>query len=631
MEKTVKFSIFVVAAIVLAGLYYLHCGSGGETPARIHTCLDLIDIFPRAVVKRGGIQTQVMTVGKEDPQSVISFSPGSRITFRIFLHEKPRVLFKWGIKRGKKSFTARKREKVVLGITVSENMRKKTIFQRELHLDFESTPEQWHSEALSLEDFAGSWVFLSFSFEGGETSDVTCGLANPQVTSGGTKYHQNKAFNGTNVVLISMDTLRADHLHCYGYPRKTSPALDRLAEEGTLFERAYAQAYWTLPSHISLFTSLYPDTHRVPSGTNQRLDRQIPTLASLLKKEGYRTEGFAVNGYFMSPKYGLDTGFDHYSLRFQDCRGYNRRVARWLEDTGGQKFFLFMHLFDPHSDRRMLPYDGPEAYLNRFARGYEKIFKFGPDDFSGSSFLYHVNKGDIRPSPEQVEYIKKTYDAGVLQADDHLAFLMKTLKRLDLLDHTLIVVSADHGEEFMEHGKMLHKQFYEELIHVPLVFYYPDGGVPKGKRALAPVENIDIMPTILDLLGIKNRGVMQGRSLVPIFQNKTLPRKTLYGAVPNEAGQVVYEDPWKLILHKDGSSELFNLRTDPDEMRNLQAIEKAAHDRLVKMAIGKRKEHGALLERIVRRPVPPGWHGKAIELTSEEKENLKALGYLEDD
>jgi arylsulfatase A-like enzyme len=619
-----KIRVFRVLLVLAPLLLPAGCRERTDPSERVHTTLDLIDLFPRAVEKAGRVSANEMYCKGGKLRSVIRMSPGDRITFDVFIHHKASLNFKWGIKkappRGKKN------RKGVIQITISDEKKERLLFSREIPADDTTDCEQWREEKISLADFSGRRAALSFSMAGNARMDW--GLANPMIRSGGKMPGRRAEPDGPNVILVSVDTLRADHLHCYGYDGQTSPTIDRLAAEGVLFERAYAQAHWTLPSHLSLLTSLYPDVHRVPSKEAPALDDRIPTLASIMKEKGYLTAGFAKDCGYMSPSYGLNAGFDRYSMRHQDAEGYNRRVERWLEDTAGKKFFLFLHFFDPHSDARILPYEGPEAYMAAFTEGVESDFSGCRNGVCGSLFLDSVNKGINQIRPDELAYIRALYNAGIREADDHLAFLLDTMEKLGLTDNTILVFSSDHGEEFMEHGRLLHTQFYEELIHVPLIFHYPGGGLPPGKRVRSLVENIDIFPTILDLLDIRYEGPIQGRSLVPSFKGERPPEKIVYGAAVSVPRQIVRSGPWKLILGQENKTELFNLDRDPGERTNCVETEQDICARLLAIADERREAHVDLFQALTlkkKKPKPPA----KPALSQAEEAHLRALGYIQ--
>ncbi|MEZ5331659.1 MAG: sulfatase [Thermoanaerobaculia bacterium] len=307
-----------------------------------------------------------------------------------------------------------------------------------------------------------------------------------------------------NLILVSVDTLRADHLGTYGYERETSPFLDALADSGVVFERAFAQVPGTLPSHMSMFTGLYPAQHDVYP-PNDVLSTDIETLPEILESHGYRTGGFTEGGY-VSGFYGFARGFDS----FDDTvtRG-NRLLERtigegldFLDRVGDDEpFFLFLHTYAVHD-----PYQPPEEYRPLFWEGAV------PDTFepTGPNFVA-VNRGRRTVTAEEVRYFESLYDAGIRYVDDQLQRLWQRLQRDGLSERTLLVVTSDHGEEFLEHGHLVHEQNYVETTHVPLIVVGP--GLPAGTRVGTLVQSIDLAPSLLDLAGLADTAEeMTGRS-----------------------------------------------------------------------------------------------------------------------
>lgn len=291
------------------------------------------------------------------------------------------------------------------------------------------------------------------------------------------------------VILISIDTLRADHLGCYGYPRKTSPYLDRLASEGTLFEDAMTPAPWTLPAHASLLTGLYPSRHGV-KGFGHYLPAKIDTLAQLLHRQGYVTAA-VVNSHLLTSRSGLDRGFREFVYleevvpQREPTKGIIDQATSWLGRFREQKLFLFVHTYDVHSD-----YKAEERYEREFVRPY-----VGRADGT-SRQLMAFREGKAALGRGDASHLIDLYDAGIRQTDDELLRLTDYLRASGLLERTLLVITSDHGEESFEHGGVLHgKTQYQEVVKVPLILRGP--GIPKGRRVAAPVSLLDVMPTLL--------------------------------------------------------------------------------------------------------------------------------------
>jgi len=409
-----------------------------------------------------------------------------------------------------------------------------------------------------------------------------------------------------NVILISLDTLRADHLGCYGYSRPTSPFLDELAGRGTLFETALVQVPGTLPSHMSIFTGLYPNEHGVfpPDGA---LPSRIPTLPETLRSAGYTTAGFTEGGY-VSGHYGFERGFDFFDDKVpQRCNDIELVFSRGLDflqkQTPSRPFFLFLHSYAIHDPYfPPLPYTTlytenlppPSSFEDRFAffrypelplvtqkreKGHERIqgatLAFIKDglppgvDLPTGSILYAKNRentGEV--SPEALAIYTALYDASINYADDVLRAFWGSLEKLQLLDNTIIVVTSDHGEEFLEHGKMTHGQIYQECLRVPLIILTPQD---VGRRRIADiVRSIDLAPTIFDLTGVVAPARMTGVSLTPLMQGTgTWDRLESYARDAGNTNQSLHARDHRLlqaVLHLSEGKGLGDWHTRTAEL-----------------------------------------------------------------
>ncbi|MCJ7643243.1 MAG: sulfatase-like hydrolase/transferase, partial [Candidatus Aminicenantes bacterium] len=341
-----------------------------------------------------------------------------------------------------------------------------------------------------------------------------------------------------NILLITLDTTRADHLGCYGYKPAKTPNLDRLAQEGIRFARVYCPAPLTLPSHASIMTGLYPVTHGVRNNGHD-LPSGIRTLAEILKGRSYSTAAF-VSSFSMDSRFGLDRGFDVYDDTFQSESPFKTqnaerraketfaRFSRWLEINGKDKFFGWVHYYDPH-----LPYDPP--------------------------------------SPSKEEFEKDPYDGEIAYMDRYVGAVLERLKELGILERTLVVIAGDHGEGLGDKVETGHGIFlYEETLRVPLILYNP-AVFPRSQVIESQVRLVDVAPTILEIIGLKNEAAgMTGQSLVPWLRGKS--RKDLDSLVetvyPREnfgwselVGLV--SGRWKYI--QSPRSELYDVKNDPGE------------------------------------------------------------------
>lgn len=292
-----------------------------------------------------------------------------------------------------------------------------------------------------------------------------------------------------NVLVILLDTLRADHLGCYGYPRPTSPVLDELAAKGAVFENAWSSAPWTLPSHASLFSSLYMSEHGVWEKTH-RLPESATTIAEVLRSEGYATSAFTASGY-LRPEYGFVQGFDRFWFANNDPARTLNAAIDWIEGSVGP-YFSFVHTYHVHS-----PHDPEGAARDALVRPYGGDL---PESVHPPDYPWGRRKGP-QLDPEDVRYISDLYDAEILEIDTLLGEMLDRLEAAGKLDNTLIIVTSDHGEEFQDHGHFEHGwSLYEEQLSVPLIVHYP-GVFEGGLRIQYPTIGVDVAPTIAAIAG----------------------------------------------------------------------------------------------------------------------------------
>jgi arylsulfatase A-like enzyme len=404
-----------------------------------------------------------------------------------------------------------------------------------------------------------------------------------------------------NIVLIGVDTLRCDHVGCYGYGRPTTPNIDRLASQGVIFENAVSQAPWTLPSFATVFTSLYPTQHgagHVASGTahfGARMRTSFPPLAMMLLREGY-TIGPIVNGPALSSEYGVDRGFEFYNGakdgKARPADRVTRDALKWIDEHKGKPFFLFVHYFDPH-----VPYEPPSPYDEMFDPGYRGRVGPGFDrDTYARARGYLSCSGD--PSAQaDWDRLRALYDGEIAFTDKAIGLLLQGLRARGLKENTLVVFLSDHGEEFFDHGDFEHGHtLYDELLKVPMVISHP-GIVPENVRVTAQVRLLDVLPTVLDLLGIGSYSHFQGVSLKELMWGEDdftgrdralLPPRFAYseGILYGSEKKSVTCHPWRLILDTaTGERMLDNLKYDPDEQSNLVATQPAKADALEEVLV----------------------------------------------
>ncbi len=320
-----------------------------------------------------------------------------------------------------------------------------------------------------------------------------------------------------NVLLISLDTLRADRLSVYGHRHRTSPHIDELARRGVLFENVIAAAPFTLASHMSIMTGCYPSFHHTNLVKTDRLPDSITTLAEILYRQGYRTMAITGGGQ-VSADYGFGRGFESYTeftLKEDDLPAKLRMLEPWLRENGNRPFFVFLHTYKIHA-----PYRPKPEFLKVFESSYH-----GTVDGELAT-LRQINKQRLTLTPADVAHLEALYDAEIREVDEALGKLFDFLRKTGLNENTLVVLTSDHGEEFGEHGLwgMHSHTLYDELLKVPLIFVLP-GKLPQGKRVRNLVSAIDILPTILDLVGVTPNNAYQGHSLIPLMSGSVVPSR----------------------------------------------------------------------------------------------------------
>jgi len=436
-----------------------------------------------------------------------------------------------------------------------------------------------------------------------------------------------------NVVLISLDTLRADRLGCYDSDRPNSPAIDAFAEESVLFERAYAQAPYTLPSHVSLLTSLYPDTHGVLA-ERTCLAEEVDALAEVLEWEGYATAAFVESGpdFFVGASYGLSQGFQYYghfpdnlapanglllaslltasrerffSSQWDRSHRIASAAARWIRQSRSRPFFLFLHLFAVHAEEEGYPYH-PYAFVSEGVYPTplpESTYQL--EGKSGARFLKHLARPSHRDKIDQrlVQSVVSLYERGVRYVDGQVALVLQALRGRGLWNETIVVLTADHGEQFYEAGGFLHNDLYEQVVRVPLIVKEADPK-PGSFRISRVVQSIDIAPTVCDLVKAPIPEGFQGKSLLPWESEDE--GVAMAGYWDNVA---LWKGPWKLWAKEDSVT----WEGPKSDEREDQAV---------------RADMESLLEK-TRSECRERARHRRREASSNETDRLKELGYLD--
>ncbi len=488
------------------------------------------------------------------------------------------------------------------------------VFSERVDFATAAAPEGWLERRVTLTQLAGTT--RRFVFHARATSPATQVLwANPTLRAAVPR----DAAARNNVILVSLDTLRADRLTSYGYAHDTAPFIDAtFARGGTVFEHCVAAATTTTASHMTMFTALPPSVHEVGLANIQRLAPWISTLPELLRAEGFSTGAITEDGWVTFGQ-GFGRGFDTYL----ENKGPNiakpkgqadvtfREAEAWLRRHRDERFFLFLHTYQVHS-----PYVPPPEYAPLFA--------------------------DQPGTPPHMGPEAANYDREIRFTDDMLRTMFTTMAELGLDDETVVVLTSDHGEEFGEHGCVQHgEQLYEEVTRVPLMIWGP--GVPAGRRVAEPVGLIDIMPTVLDLAGVDPPAAAMGVSLVPALTSGHAPadrhlfteswaQDVCPGKTFERPGFVVRTGHSKLARYRrDGAFvyERYDLATDRLERTNRydpQAGDAAALRALVDRYQEDCRLRAKMLQTSKRASGPAK---DSVPLDDRQREKLRALGYVE--
>lgn len=426
------------------------------------------------------------------------------------------------------------------------------------------------------------------------------------------------------IAVLSLDTLRADHLSVYGYPRPTSPHLEELAREARVYTSARSTAPWTLPSHASLFTGLYPFQHgaHFVAGTlgveAAALASEARTLAEVLRDLGYRTGAVVANDGFLAPAYRLDQGFDAYDVERDAAPEIVARALGWLDAQGDAPVFLFVNFMDTHQPYNVTP-----------RKGFRNHGDHGSSTHRMRRLRRMLMRGESALPQDVLEALIEQYDLAIANLDAGLGELFEGLRARGRFDDALIVVTADHGEFLGEHDLVEHaKDVYEPVLRVPLIVR-PPGGVP-AERDDTPISGVHVPGIVLSHAGVAPSDDAtaalfgnwpRSRLLAELTESNPFDLREGWLTRLRRVRRAVYRDGVKLIESSDGAHELYDLRDDPREERDLYAERPVLAARLQ-----------AELEDVLTRESELARKSRAslvrIEARSRE---MRELGYLGDD
>ena len=445
-----------------------------------------------------------------------------------------------------------------------------------------------------------------------------------------------------NIVLISIDTLRPDHLGCYGYARPTSPNIDAIAAQGALFEQHISSAPWTLPAHAAMFTSVPDSVHGVVDAVKFRLSEDFETLPESFQTAGYSTAGFFA-GPYLHPAFGLGQGFDRYvdcvqtvpegqvdadnewSMRDPVLRASHHGVtndkvyAEWQRFFAeaaeeAEPFFAFVHLWDVHFD-----FTPPPPYDTLFDPDYD-----GP--FTGRDFFYDPAINAAIPARDK-EHIIALYDGEIAWTDEIVGRIRHDLGAAGLLENTVFVITADHGTELFDHGGKGHRTtLYDEQIHIPLIVHFP--GVVQPARFAGQTRMIDLGPTLRDLAGLPAVSTTMGETLGPFLRGEQStglgrPAVSELMSVGRNLRSLRTAEGKFVVNHDNGGSAWFDLSTDPGELQPLMVSDEAG----VGGGAGLKRLYDEAAEEIISglERAPAG--AAAADIPASIQRSLAANGY----
>ena len=565
-----------------------------------------------------------MKIGPVDINALLA-PPNSHYKFPVRIPANSILEFTYGIRRDDELFKRGEGTRnVAFKIILEAKEERKEIFARSLNV----TPEQslvFNYKKIDLSEYAQKDVVLYFQTRG--DTKALAGWFNPVIY-----VPQQKT---KNVLLISLDTLRADHVGCYGYPRETSPNIDQLAEDSAVFLNTFATSSWTLPSHVSLMTALNCINHQVYHN-DQKINPSILTLADVLREDDY-FNGAITGGAFVKGSFGFNKGFDSYRVGGNisspdSAQKICTASLNWIRKHKDRNFFLFVHTYQIHT-----PYESPSPYNENFLADdaeYKRIRQ--------RKFRFYQENRYIPVTDKLRQNIIDLYDAGILYTDEVLIkALVDELKALGIYDNTMIILVSDHGEEFYDHKAWAHSHsVYNEIIKVPLIIKFFDlehAGVKIKKYA----RLTDVLPTILDALNIDYPDqYLDGETLLDLIINKKaddaeriflselatdpidrmIPRKI---AINQGKNKLIMNDEFttqKLAYFttpppKIEKFEIYDLEADPQEKNNFSLSSPDLTRQLLKF----------MEIHFVQKCE---WSSIKTENEAEIREQLRALGYI---
>jgi arylsulfatase A-like enzyme len=506
-----------------------------------------------------------------------------------------------------------------------------TLFEHSLSCskDVADSEKRWFPFDIPLA--AGGDIVLKTSYEGSPARGPFVGFATLRIALPFEAERQRSSEGRPNIVLIVVDTLRADRLSCHGNERETSPTMDRLAREGLRCEQAYSSAPWTIPGTASVLTGLTPPEHGLGVADSNYLSDRLDSLPKVFAREGFTTGAITCNPLVDGSR-NFDQGFESFSNRpWAPAPDIEQEVADWIAGIGEQRFFLYLHSTDPHAPYRATP----EALARQGVVERDDIFPAMPREVV--EHWYDGKTEDKERVERTCEHYLDVYDAEVDVTDHFVKHVLAELERAGLAENTILCITSDHGEEFLEHGLIGHfNQLFDESIHVPLILWGP--GVPVGRVLSFPLENRHVAPTLLHLAGVPLPVGMRGPDLTSEDDTDTLALQGAY--ITSQKGRWVdfdkqesltlgamhslVEGQWQLIHCPvtdppgQGFDRLYDLQADPECRVDL------APRQPERVAAMRSSIEAWLASGLAARP-------EMVPTTEETRDLMRGLGYIGDE
>lgn len=489
----------------------------------------------------------------------------------------------------------------------------------------------WAEEVVDLTAFAGQVIELDLEVAGDLASAQEVMIGEPGLFTPPIQDGAKIAGNGEaaqNVVIYLIDTLRYDKLGIYN-PKSSvpTPNIDAFAKDATLYEAAYDPENWTKPSTATILTGLYPETHQAKTD-EAKLPASAKMISEQLKENGFKTGSFIANGY-VSDAFGFKKGWDFYTNYIReekntDAENLVKDSLAWIDQQKGQRFFAYIHTIDPH-----VPYGAPGEWKEKFFKGGKYDGPIKPQ--ATGEQLADIKTGKLEINERDKRYLEALYDGEVAYNDSEFGNLIKGLKERGLYDNTLIVVLVDHGEEFWDHGSVGHgHSVYEELVHSPLILRYP-GKIAAGRRLPQVVSVADVVPTVLDVLGVKPMEGIEGYSFADTFDGTgdPHPRAGVSDFLFRKKSIRVGRYHW-ITVGRHG--ELYDVEKDPQEKKNLindHSIARAYTRSLFGVFMGAKNKASWWDPGAAERAVVKKHQVDNAEVGGDLQKQLEALGYVD--